>query len=130
MKTTLLGLNEFIKAYTAAIYFTDTGDDGQPPSDAILSSDSCQTIINDCKQFIIAASFYLKCAGEEYGYTTEQAGHDFWLTRNGHGCGFWDRGLGELGDALTAAAKESGQCESYQGDDGLLHLTSNVSVRT
>jgi hypothetical protein len=33
------------------------------------------------------------------------AGHDYWLTRNGHGTGFWDRGLGEVGDKLTAICK-------------------------
>ena len=27
-----------------------------------------------------------------------QASHDFWLTRNGHSTGFWDRGTGALGD--------------------------------
>lgn len=41
-------------------------------------------------------------------YTEEQAGHDFWLTRNGHGAGFWDRGLGKIGEALTKASKSYG----------------------
>lgn len=36
----------------------------------------------------------------------EQIGHDFWLTRNHHGAGFWDRGLGEVGDQLTKIAQE------------------------
>ena len=35
----------------------------------------------------------------------EQIGHDFILTRNGHGAGFWNRGLGEIGDRLTKWAK-------------------------
>ena len=26
------------------------------------------------------------------GYRDDQFGHDFWLTRNGHGTGYWDRG--------------------------------------
>ena len=52
----------------------------------------------------------------------EQAGHDFWLTRNGHGAGFWDRGLGELGDRLTAAVHAFGEIDLYVGDDGLLYL--------
>ena len=30
----------------------------------------------------------------------EQIGHDFWLSRNHHGAGFFDRGLGEVGDKL------------------------------
>lgn len=34
-----------------------------------------------------------------------QIGHDYVLTTGGHGAGFWDRGLGELGDKLTEACK-------------------------
>jgi hypothetical protein len=30
----------------------------------------------------------------------ELFGHDFVLSANGHGTGFWDRGLGDLGDQL------------------------------
>jgi hypothetical protein len=37
-----------------------------------------------------------------------QAGHDFWLTRERHGGGFWDRGLGAGGDRLAEAAKAYG----------------------
>jgi hypothetical protein len=48
----------------------------------------------------------------EYGdgqYSNEQlAGHDFWLTRNGHGAGFWDRDLGEIGERLTKASEAYG----------------------
>ena len=28
-------------------------------------------------------------------WNAEQLGHDLWLTRNGHGAGFWDRGHDE-----------------------------------
>jgi hypothetical protein len=48
-------------------------------------------------------------------------GHDFWLTRNGHGAGYWDRGLGELGDRLTAMAKPYGSVDLYVGDDGRIY---------
>ena len=44
--------------------------------------------------------------GEEWS-SAELAGHDFALTRNGHGTGFWDRGLGEMGDML------SNECKTY-----------------
>ena len=37
-----------------------------------------------------------------------QAGPDFWLTREGHGTGFWDRGAGDAGDLLSRAAKAFG----------------------
>jgi len=42
-----------------------------------------------------------------------QGGHDFWLTRNGHGAGFWDRGAGDVGDRLTVAAHAWGECHPY-----------------
>lgn len=52
--------------------------------------------------------------GEDlHGLTYEQIGHDFTLTRNGHGTGFWDRGLGDRGDRLTAATKPYGEAYMY-----------------
>jgi hypothetical protein len=56
-------------------------------------------------------------------YTEEQAAYDLWLTRNGHGAGFWDRGLGEAGEVLTKLAHEMGACDLYLGDDGLVYLS-------
>lgn len=47
-----------------------------------------------------------------------QIGHDFTLTRNGHGVGFWDRGLGTRGMALTDLCKPFGEVSAYVGDDG------------
>lgn len=34
-------------------------------------------------------------------YSWGHVGHDFWLTSQGHGAGFWDRGFEEAGDDLT-----------------------------
>jgi hypothetical protein len=48
--------------------------------------------------------------------------HDFWLTRNGHGAGFWDGDYPEKGDALTELAKKFGEVDLYVGDDGVLYL--------
>lgn len=45
-------------------------------------------------------------------------GHDLWLTRNGHGAGFWDRGLGTLGDRLSEAARSLGEAQAIVLDDG------------
>ena len=55
-----------------------------------------------------------------------QVGHDFWLTRNHHGAGFWDRYSGdqpaaELGDFLTKWAHTYGSVDLYVGDDGKIH---------
>jgi hypothetical protein len=53
--------------------------------------------------------------------TDEQLGHDIILTANHHGAGFWDRGLGEVGDALTSIAHGLGGYDLYVGDDGKLY---------
>lgn len=50
----------------------------------------------------------LEEAIDEGGLDDEQIGHDLHLTAQGHGTGFWDRGLGELGERLTEAAKRFG----------------------
>lgn len=62
-----------------------------------------------------ALSFYLralvwieaeaepKCGPDFDRY--EHAGHDFWLTQNGHGAGFWDGDWPTYGDTLTKLAK-------------------------
>lgn len=55
--------------------------------------------------------------------SAEQMGHDFWLTRNGHGAGFWDRGLGDLGDTLTKWAHSHGSSDLYVGDDNKVYVT-------
>lgn len=55
-------------------------------------------------------------------YSEESAGNDFWLTRNRHGVGFWDRGLGEVGAALADHARFMGEVSLYVGDDGKLYL--------
>lgn len=51
-----------------------------------------------------------------------RAGHDFWLTRNGHGAGFWD---GDWPDpeatVLSDAAQEFGGVDLYEGDDGFIY---------
>lgn len=51
-----------------------------------------------------------------------QVGHDLCLTRNGHGAGFWDRGLGELGERLSVHARAIGESTLYVGDDGKLYV--------
>ena len=52
----------------------------------------------------------------------ELAGHDFWLTREGHGAGFWDGDWTDaVGKRLTAASKAYGSFNLYVGDDGKVH---------
>jgi hypothetical protein len=49
-------------------------------------------------------------------------GHNFLLSRNRHGTGFWDRGWGERGDRLHAAATIYGSMGAYVGDDDQVYV--------
>jgi len=49
-------------------------------------------------------------------------GVDFWLTINGHGSGFWDRDLGELGDKVTKICESFGGKDIYEGDDEKIYI--------
>ena len=66
------------------------------------------------------------------GLDAGQTGHDFILTANGHGAGFWDRGLGARGDRLTENCKPYGSLDSefaLWGDyaDGEDHLSDEIA---
>jgi hypothetical protein len=50
------------------------------------------------------------------------AGHDFCLTRNRHGAGFWDGDYETHGDALADAANKYAEVRLYLNDDGLVHV--------
>lgn len=92
-----------------------------------IADESRASMRAECLDFIAANSDDLGLAATmhergDWSYA-EQAGHDFWLTRNGHGAGFWDRGLGDVGDRLSHAAKVYGGCDLYVGDDGKVYAS-------
>lgn len=87
-----------------------------------LPDETKQKAINDCAKFETENHIELTEAYEKFSYSKEQAGTDFWLTRNGHGAGFWDRNLGTIGDDLTEACKAFGETDLYSGDDNLLYF--------
>ncbi len=79
-----------VAAYLEAIYFTETGDNDQPPSTAELTPlTKCQAYI-DCRNFLWAIGGNDPVDGFD-DLDPEQLGHDLWLTRNGHGVSFSDR---------------------------------------
>lgn len=67
---------------------------------------------------------FLKYAGDAVeGIDEEQLGHDIWLSRNGHGAGFFDRGYDkDIEKRLMDSAHKIGNVDIYLGDDGLLYF--------
>lgn len=93
-------------------------DDNYGPED--IAPETLAKMAADCADFQKGNANHLSAAAES-GEDDERAGHDFWLTRHGHGAGFWDRGLGKIGDYLTSAAKVYGSVDLYVGDDGRIY---------
>lgn len=103
-------------------------DDGRPPLDSWADAGDIarcawRAMRAECAQFLFKHRRLIRRAAiRSYGaYDVSDAGHDFWLTRNRHGAGFWDRGLGVVGDLLTDAAHAAGERELHIGDDGLIY---------
>ena len=101
-------LDAFTAAYIEAIYFTETGDSDQPSQEIEMSGELRDTIIAECAEWQADNAKLLAEAYERVGYDEARAGHDFWLTRNGHGAGFWcrDELKGDsLGERLSLASR-------------------------
>lgn len=99
-------------AYIEAIYFTDTGDGDQPAMNADLSAYDKAKAYIDCRNFFWAVTDELGVDRGDIDW--HQAGIDLWLTRNGHGTGFWDRPelYGKHTKTFTALAKAMGTHEA------------------
>jgi hypothetical protein len=100
-------------------------DDPEEPenldqTDYELSEEAEHHFRTDCAAFITENAELVAAVGE-LGMDGENIGHNFWLSRCGHGTGFWDRGHGELGDKLHEAAKKFGEDDLYVGDDDKIH---------
>lgn len=113
-----IDLGSFLIAYAGCALWSSTDDDGAPLDDDHsvddIGPETMAKMRADCEAFLTQAAPLL---GE---WSADQAGHDFWLTRNCHGSGFWDRGL-KNGDALSKLCKPFGSVDLYAGDDGKIY---------
>ena len=108
-------------AYIEAAAFTDFGADSDIPSDADFAPEAVTAARQACADFL-RDNEPLALQYVNAGKTWDAFGHDLWFTRNRHGVGFWDRGLGDIGEALTEAAHKTGETWTYQGDECLVYF--------
>lgn len=116
--------SKFLRQYLVTALWSETDyDNDDEPFDknhtiTDFADEALEKATKDCNSFMEKNEEYLLNAGDD-----EQNGHDFWLTRNGHGAGFWDRGYSkEVSDHLTAACEKYGEIHIARGDDGKLYL--------
>lgn len=102
-------MSEFLNAYITCALWSSIDDNDDPLDSAYskedIDADSLMLMTVDCY------NFYHKNFKNDLpaNYSYSQAGHDFWLTRNGHGAGYWDRGLGRDGEVFTTRAQNEGE---------------------
>lgn len=116
--------------YIETALWSSTDDDGSPLDDNYgpddLAPEALESMRTDVVGFIESANPDALAFWEaELG--AGQVGHDFWLTRNRRGAGFWDRfsrGIGAAyGDVLTHEAQVYGESYLYVGDDGKVYVS-------
>lgn len=112
-------LDMFVRQYVKTALWSTLDDYAQPLDEGYdyddIEPETLAGMARTCREFVESN------AADLAGIDAEQAGHDFWLTRNHHGAGFWDRGLGEVGDRLTASTHVFGEYNLYISDDGMIY---------
>lgn len=131
-----------VRGYLVCMLWTMPGDeDNENPGDSIsiheLPKQTWDIAHADCVAFIGACGDLFTHAIERDGYSAERFGHDFALTRNGHGAGFWDRDElkeDDLGDKISALCGWTGAKRTrftdnslYLGDDGLAYFETGAA---
>lgn len=115
-------------------------DDSELESDfsSVLHDDAKKLIRLDCERFSalyhalvekhkdrLSDEVYKSLTSEQF---LERAGYDFWLTRNRHGAGFWDREelWGDLSKPLTKLSQAFNGSDFYVGDDLKIHYATET----
>lgn len=112
------------KRYVEAMlpHYLECADWADTPEDAESGLDFSEATkaaaLADCERFAIKAWVYIKdCA-------PEQVAHDFWLTRNHHGTGFWARPevykSVNCAELLTEIAQSFGERSIYEHNGRLI----------
>lgn len=114
-------MDEFTEAYFETALWSSTDDEGEPLDNNFdigdLDLDTKNRMFRDADDFQTRNEELLSDAYINDGASEADAGHNFWLTRNGHGAGFWDGDYPETGDELSAASEKFGEFNLYVGDD-------------
>lgn len=88
-------MEQFVSGYLVAALWSSNSCDGTPLDVLYRLSDisekSRARARRECAEFVMSNAEDIKAAASSPGYSWGSAGHDFWLSRNGHGTGFWDR---------------------------------------
>lgn len=109
-------LDTFVRSYFETALWASSSEVSEDCSFEDLAPETITRGRRDCAAFLSAFRSEVDSLPDMHWP------HDLWLTRNGHGAGFWDGDYpGELGERLTSAARLMGEVELYVGDDGRIY---------
>ena len=122
-------MKPFVRQFIETLLWSSLADDETQldehhgPGD--LSPPALALITRECDAFeawmdkrIGELDAFVTCSGDP----RTQAAHDFCLTRNEHGAGFWDGDWTEpQASLLTEHSHTYGNVDPYIGDDGKIH---------
>lgn len=115
-------MDDFFKQYLITALWSSVDADGDPLGSNYEIADFAEESIKAAK--VDCDSFQLKAGDVLTRYKQSTCGHDFWLTRNSHGAGFWDGDYQENdGEFLTSLSKEFPSVDLYVGDDNKLYFS-------
>lgn len=118
-----LEVRDIVSGFIECMCWAESGDTDAPLGDhadpSLLADGAYEQCLGLVQDFI---SYCARVGIDMQGMNEDQIGNDLWLTMQGHGAGFWDRGLGQLGEDLTKAAKTF-HMECYLGDDELIYVS-------
>lgn len=127
------GLDEFLASYIETAFWSSPGEKEEFMSseDSDLAEETIQLMRTDCESFEKQANQLIEAyrslpdadaAQSNYSECRDRIAHDFWLTRNHHGAGFWDGDYPEpLATQLTDLAKTFKEVVLYIGDDSKIY---------
>ena len=105
-------MDAFTRAYVEAALWSSTDDDGTPLDRNYSVKDILGATLTQMKRD--CASFQRENRHDLAEGTASQGGHDFWLTRNREGAGYWDGDWPEpAASDLTKSAHHYGPFDLY-----------------
>lgn len=113
-------MNKLLTQYVETALWSSVDSDGKPLEDISAELSPCAKAKMKADLDAFLARYEALSLEDTYDLTNIV--HDFWLTRNGHGAGFWDGDYSERdGELLTDLAHSFGECDLYVGDDNLIY---------
>ena len=118
-------MTDYEKAYFTTALWSSNDNDDNPLDQEYSLDDLAPETIAQAKKDIDAFLKAIESQGLDTSeHDSDQIMHDFWLTRNRHGAGFWDGDYEQdLGDKLTDISCSLGTIDLYAGDGGLIYST-------